>query len=118
MLASTILLYVTAEPPLPTSIFIQLSPLSVHLQYLSVRVTCQFSNEGVDINPWRPGDQGSEWWPKLFKYNKSPLSTLKKMIKIKSKKNGMKWFKYNNIRYYLKKKNKTKKNQHKNQKTV
>lgn len=25
--------------------------LSVSLQYLSVRVTCQFSNEGVDINP-------------------------------------------------------------------
>lgn len=25
--------------------------LTFHLQYLNVRVTCQFSNEGVDINP-------------------------------------------------------------------
>lgn len=70
----------------PPSIFLLVPSLllSVLLQYLSVRVTCQFSNEGVDINPWRPGGQGSERWPQLFKYNKSPLSTLKKQNKIKS----------------------------------
>lgn len=60
MLASTFLLYVTPKtaklhllnplylilPPLDTSF-----PLPIHLQYLNVRLTCQYSNEGVDINP-------------------------------------------------------------------